>query len=76
VREPSPSRDAEGQAQTRTGLRSLTNFRNAGGVIAFSVLGLLGIVGLATGHERTGAVALVIGGPALIFMVARLVSRR
>jgi hypothetical protein len=50
--------------------------RNAGGVIAFSVLGLLGIVGLATGHERTGAVALVIGGPALIFMVARLISRR
>ena len=76
MREPSPSRDAEGQARTREGRRSLTNFRNAGGVIAFSVLGLLGIVGLATGHERSGAVALVIGGPALIFMVARLVGHR
>lgn len=76
MREPSPSRDAEGQAQTRMGLRSLGNFRNAGGVIAFSVLGLLGIVGLATGHDRSGAVALVIGGPALIFMIARLLSHR
>jgi hypothetical protein len=76
VGEPSPSRDAEGQAQSRARLRAPMKLRNAGGVIAFSVLGLLGIVGLATGHERTGAVALVIGGPALIFMVARLVSRR
>jgi hypothetical protein len=52
------------------------NVRNAGGVIAFSVLGVLGVVGLATGHERSGLIALVIGGPALIFIVARLAGRR
>jgi hypothetical protein len=52
------------------------NTRNAGGVIAFSVLGVLGIVGLATGHERSGLIALVIGGPAVIFIVARLAGRR
>ena len=51
------------------------NVRNAGGVIAFSVLGVLGVVGLATGHERSGLIALVIGGPALIFIVARLAGR-
>ena len=73
---PSPSQDAEGQAQARAGLRSPMNFRNAGGVIAFSVLAVLGIVGLATGHERSGLVALVIGSPALIFMIARLAGRR
>jgi hypothetical protein len=76
VGEPSPSQDSEGQAQGRARLRAPMKLRNAGGVIAFSVLGLLGIVGLATGHEATGAVALVIGGPALIFMVVRLVSHR
>ncbi len=73
---PSPSQDSGGPAQNRARLRAPMKLRNAGGVIAFSVLGLLGIVGLATGHERSGAVALVIGGPALIFMVARLASRR
>lgn len=52
------------------------NARNSVGVIVFSVMGVLGIVGLATGHEGSGLVALVIGGPALIFMVARLAGRR
>jgi len=52
------------------------NIRNAGGVIAFSVLGVLGVVGLATGNERSGVIALVIGGPAMIFMVARLAGRK
>jgi hypothetical protein len=52
------------------------NIRNAGGLIAFSVLGVLGVVGLATGHEHSGLVALVIGGPAVIVIVARLVGRR
>lgn len=73
---PSPSQDPEGQAQTRERPRALMNIRNAGGLIAFSVLGVLGIVGLATGHERSGVIALVIGGPAMIFMVTRLASRR
>lgn len=46
-------------------------FRNAGGVIVFSVMGVLGVVGLATGHERSGLIALVIGAPALIFIATR-----
>jgi len=50
--------------------------RNAGGVIVFSVMGVLGVVGLATGHERSGLIALVIGGPAVIFIVARMAGRR
>jgi hypothetical protein len=52
------------------------NIRNAGGVIGFAVIGALGVVGLATGHERSGLIALVIGGPAMIFIVARLAGRR
>lgn len=52
------------------------NVRNAGGVIVFSMMGVLGVVGLATGHERSGLVALVIGGPMVIFIVARLAGRR
>ena len=51
------------------------NARNAGGIIVFAVMGVLGVVGLATGNERSGVIALVIGGPALIFIVARLAGR-
>jgi len=76
VTEPSPLQDPEGQAQTRARPRALTSIRNAGGLIAFSVMGVLGIVGLATGHESSGLVALVIGLPALIVIVARLAARR
>jgi hypothetical protein len=73
---PSPLQDPEGQAQTRARLRALMNIRNAGGVIVFSVMGVLGVVGLATGHEASGLVALVIGGPMVIVIVARLAGRR
>lgn len=52
------------------------NIRTAGGVIVFSVMGVLGVVGLATGHEDSGLVALVIGGPMVIVIVARLAGRR
>jgi hypothetical protein len=52
------------------------NIRNAGGVIVFSVMAVLGVVGLATGHEDSGLVALVIGGPMVIVIVARLAGRR
>ena len=52
------------------------NIRNAGGLIAFSALGLLGVIGLATGHEHNGVIALVIGGPAMIALATRLVRRR
>jgi hypothetical protein len=73
---PSPSQDPGGQAQTRARLRALMNTRNTGGVIVFSVMAVLGVVGLATGHEDSGLVALVIGGPMLIATVARLARRR
>jgi hypothetical protein len=52
------------------------NIRNAGGVIVFSAMAVLGVVGLATGHEGSGLVALVIGGPMLIVVVARLAGRK
>ena len=74
--EPSPSQDPGDQAQTRARLRALMNTRNAGGVIVFSVMAVLGVVGVATGHEDSGLVALVIGGPMLIVIVARLAGRR
>ena len=73
---PSPSQDPEDRAQTRASQRTLMNARNSVGIIVFSVMGALGVVGLATGHEGSGLVALLIGGPALIFIVARLVGRR
>ncbi|MGH3158296.1 MAG: hypothetical protein ACRDNF_17225 [Streptosporangiaceae bacterium] len=73
---PSPLQDPERQAPTRAGLRTLMSVRNAGGVIVFAVMAVLGVVGLATGHERSGIIALVIGAPALIFVVARLTGRR
>ena len=50
--------------------------RNGGGLIVFAVLGVLGVVGLATGHERSGLIALVFGVPAVITIVARLAGRR
>jgi Na+/proline symporter len=52
------------------------NIRNAGGVVVFSAMAVLGIVGLATGHEASGLVALVIGGPVVIVIIARLARRR
>ena len=52
------------------------NIRNSGGLIAFSVLGVLGVVGLLTGHEDSVIIALVIGGPAMIVLVVRLADRR
>jgi hypothetical protein len=70
VTEPSPSQDPGGQAQTPA------RIRNVGGVIVFSVMAVLGIIGLATGHEASGLVALVIGGPMLIVIGARLAGRR
>jgi hypothetical protein len=70
VTEPSPSQDSGGQAQ------NLARIRNAGGVIVFSVMAVLGVVGLATGHEASGLVALVIGAPMLIVIIARLAGRR
>jgi hypothetical protein len=39
-------------------------------------MAVLGIVGLATGHEASGLVALVIGGPMVIVIVTRLAGRR
>ena len=74
--EPSPSQDPGHQAQTRARLRALMNTRSAGGAIVFSVMAVLGVVGVATGHEDSGLVALVIGGPMLIVIVARLAGRR
>lgn len=73
---PSPLQDPEGQAQTRARPRAPMRIRNAGGVIVFAVLGVLGVVGLATGHERSGLIALVFGVPAVITIVARLAGRR
>jgi hypothetical protein len=52
------------------------NIRGAGGVIVFSVMAVLGVVGLATGHEGSGLVSLVIGAPMVIVIVARLAGRR
>jgi hypothetical protein len=73
---PSPSQDPGGQPRNRARLRALMSIRNTGGIIVFSVMGVLGVVGLATGHEDSGLVALVIGGPMVMVMVARLGGRR
>jgi hypothetical protein len=73
---PSPSQDSGDQAQGRASQRALTNIRTAGGAIVFSVMAVLGLVGLATGHVASGLAALVIGGPMVIVIVARLAGRR
>ena len=73
---PSPLQDPEDQEQARAKLRALMNIRNTGGVIVFSAMGVLGVVGLATGHDRSGLVALVFGGLAVLAIVARLTGRR
>ncbi len=52
------------------------NIRNAGGVIVFSAMAVLGVVGVATGHERSGLLAVVFGGGVVITIVARLTGRR
>jgi hypothetical protein len=76
VQVPSPSQDPEGQAQDGASQRTLTNIRTAGGAIVFSVMAVLGVVGLATGHVASGLAALVIGGPMVIVIVTRLAGRR
>ena len=73
---PRPLQDSEGQAQSRARQRALLKVRSAGGVIVFSVMAVLGVVGLATGHEGSGLVALVIGAPMLIVIVTRLAVHR
>lgn len=42
----------------------------------FSVIGVLGVVGLATGHTASGLVTLLIGGPMVIVLVTRLAGRQ
>jgi hypothetical protein len=54
----------------------LLNVRSAGGVIVFSAMAVLGVVALATGHKVSGLIALVIGAPVVIVVVARLAGRR
>jgi LPXTG-motif cell wall-anchored protein len=73
---PSPSQNAETQARTRASLRALRSIRASGAVIAFAAMTVLGIVGLATGHDRGGITAVVIGGIAMIGLIATLARRR
>jgi hypothetical protein len=52
------------------------NIRNTAGVIVFSAMAVLGVVGVATGHERSGLLAVVFGGGAVITLAGRLTGRR
>jgi hypothetical protein len=72
---PSPSQDPDRQAQGRARMRALRNSRTAGGLLVFTVMAVLGVVGLATGHEGSGLAALVIGGLAVIGISASLGRR-
>jgi hypothetical protein len=73
---PSPSQDAETRARSRANLRALMSIRTAGGLIFFTVMAVLGVVAIATGHERGGVPALVIGGIAMTGLIATLARRR
>lgn len=73
---PSPSQDPEGQARTRARLRTMMKMRTAGGLLVLTVMAVLGVVALATGHERTGLIALVLGGLAVMSVVGQLNRRR
>jgi hypothetical protein len=73
---PSPSQDPDAKAQARARLRALTNIRAAGGLIAFTAMAVLGVVGLATGHERSGLIALAFGGGAVIVIAGAWNRRR
>jgi hypothetical protein len=42
----------------------------------FAAMAVLGVVGLATGHERSGLIALAFGGGAVIVIVGSLNRRR
>jgi hypothetical protein len=72
---PSPVQDSERQAQSQARQR-LLKLRSAGGVTVFSAMAVLGVVGLATGHEVSGLIALAIGAPVVIVVVARLAGHR
>jgi hypothetical protein len=50
--------------------------RTAGAAVVFAAMAGLGIVGLATGHERSGLIGLVFGGVAVIVIVSSLARRR
>jgi hypothetical protein len=71
-----PSQDPAGKAQARARLRALTSIRAAGGLIVFAAMAVLGVVGLATGHEHSGLIALAFGGGAVIVIVGSLNRRR
>ena len=72
---PSASQDPDRQARGRARLQALTRFRAVGGLLVFAVMAVLGVVGLATGHEGSGLAALVIGGLAVIGISASLNRR-
>ncbi len=73
---PSPSQDPAAKAQAQARLRALARIRATGGLIAFTAMAVLGVVGLATGHERSGLIALAFGGGAVIVIVGALNRRR
>lgn len=72
----SPSQDPETRARGRAEWRALMTFRSAGAIILIAVITVAGIVGLATGHDRSGITALMIIGVGAVITIAGWARRR
>jgi hypothetical protein len=70
------SQDSETRQRSRDSLRTVVLLRAVGGLAVFTLMAILGIVGLATGHYRTGLIALGIGGLAVAGIAVTWVRRR
>jgi hypothetical protein len=76
----SQSQDPDTRAQEQAEWRALKIFRAAAALVVLTVIAVGGIVALATGHNRSGLAALVVGGVGVvgvsITIAGRILRRR
>jgi hypothetical protein len=72
----SPSQDPESRAQAQAEWQALKMVRAAGLVAVLAAVAVLGMVWLATGHDRSGLITLVIIGVLAVPTIAGRILRR
>jgi hypothetical protein len=72
----SPSQDPETRAQAQAEWRALQMIRPAAVVAVLAAVAVFGLVELATGHDRSGLIALLIIGVLTVPTIAGWILRR